>query len=503
VGAAVGATDVPYGCYYKRSTELLYFNPSGNMEDDDPDRVSICKLAATAAPTATPTNVGDTHTPTVSPTAAPTFSHPTNWADLKATCSESACDTANGGCSITLSEDFAMGSYSGEIEFSGKAITIWGQGKVLDASGLGRLFKGEHLTPMKHGLGHRLSNTNGESFLELHDAVLQNSKGAPTSCRSNPMQACASNAECTGEDYYYYYYGSTSPKPDECVRVDGSLPYTFMNAGQFNYRGEWGQGGAIFIDGGTLVIHFSTFDTNDAIWGGAIYALHASVEIYYSTFKSNTAKAAGEKVKSVSSFHHGGAIFAAYANAEIHDSTFKSNAAGEDGGAIYAGEVAQDNIYCTMQWCAKSVGRRGYGVFEIHDTIFQSNTAGRKGGGICLVAGDPRHHAEIHDTIFQSNTAAAPSGHNGGAIDVDGADVEIYNSTFESSDASSDANIVEIYNSGTAEIHDSTFESKVSASFPLHYFSVQPEHISQKGLSQIFASISREQLLKPPLPKSS
>ena len=51
-----------------------------------------------------------------------------------------------------------MGSYTSEISFSGKAITIWGQGKVLDASGGGRVFIGE-------GAG---------SFLELHDAVLQN-----------------------------------------------------------------------------------------------------------------------------------------------------------------------------------------------------------------------------------------------------------------------------------------------------------------------------------------
>jgi hypothetical protein len=60
-----------------------------------------------------------------------------------------------------------MGSYTSEISFSGKAITIWGQGKVLDASGGGRFFSGS-------GTG---------SFLELHDAVLQNgsaSSAAPT-----------------------------------------------------------------------------------------------------------------------------------------------------------------------------------------------------------------------------------------------------------------------------------------------------------------------------------
>ena len=130
------------------------------------------------APTATPTSAGDTHAPTASPTAVPTaspttaptsaptfmptatptFSPASNWNQLSNKCGTSACSIANGGCTITLSDDFAMGSYSGEISFSGKAITIWGQGKVLDASGGGRFFNGV-------GAG---------SFLELHNAVLQN-----------------------------------------------------------------------------------------------------------------------------------------------------------------------------------------------------------------------------------------------------------------------------------------------------------------------------------------
>jgi len=88
----------------------------------------------------------------------PTLGLATNWAEIQTSCSDSACDTANGGCTITLSDDFAMGAYGGEISFSGKTITLWGQGKVLDASGGGRFFSGS-------GSG---------SFLELHDAVLQN-----------------------------------------------------------------------------------------------------------------------------------------------------------------------------------------------------------------------------------------------------------------------------------------------------------------------------------------
>jgi hypothetical protein len=94
------------------------------------------------------------------PAATPTDSPASNWNQnqLSNKCETSACIIANGGCTAILSEDFViMGSYSGEINFSGKAITIWGTGKKgLDALGGGKFFVGE-------GAG---------SFLELHNTVL-------------------------------------------------------------------------------------------------------------------------------------------------------------------------------------------------------------------------------------------------------------------------------------------------------------------------------------------
>jgi hypothetical protein len=54
----------------------------------------------------------------------------------------SACSITNGGCTITLSDDFAMGSYSGEIEFSGKAFTIWGQRLMPQEEGVFSMEKG-------------------------------------------------------------------------------------------------------------------------------------------------------------------------------------------------------------------------------------------------------------------------------------------------------------------------------------------------------------------------
>jgi hypothetical protein len=130
---------------------------------------------------------------------------PSNWNAARSRSANSACDTANGGCTITLSEDFVMGSYSGKIEFSGKAITFWGQGNVLDASGGGRLFQGV-------GAG---------SFLELHDAVLQNGNAVnvsgwsasrhcvlellwepPLTFRSNSCYLCCIHQQLLGRCYF-------------------------------------------------------------------------------------------------------------------------------------------------------------------------------------------------------------------------------------------------------------------------------------------------------------
>jgi hypothetical protein len=115
-------------------------------------------VSCTLVPTAAPTHVGDTHSPTASPTAVPTLSPASSWNQLKNKCGISACDTTNGGCTIVLSDTFVMGAYTTKISFSGKTITLWGQGKILDAGGSGRFFNGQ-------GAG---------SFLEVHDVVLQN-----------------------------------------------------------------------------------------------------------------------------------------------------------------------------------------------------------------------------------------------------------------------------------------------------------------------------------------
>jgi hypothetical protein len=128
-------TDVPTYVPTSAPTAAPTMNPpSGTGDTQSP----------TAAPTAAPTLAPvDIHLPTAAPIFFSTFSPANDWNQLKNQCDGSACNTANSGCTVVLSDDFFMGSYTGEIGFSGKAITIWGQGKLLDTAGGGRFFSGQ------------------------------------------------------------------------------------------------------------------------------------------------------------------------------------------------------------------------------------------------------------------------------------------------------------------------------------------------------------------------
>ena len=50
-----------------------------------------------------------------------------SWAEMK-----SACDSMTSG-TVTLSDDFGEGGYTGQIDFSGKQLVIIGNDKTLDA----------------------------------------------------------------------------------------------------------------------------------------------------------------------------------------------------------------------------------------------------------------------------------------------------------------------------------------------------------------------------------
>jgi hypothetical protein len=62
--------------------------------------------------------------PTAAPTAAPTFDI-VDWEAMKTACGSSG--------TVTLSDSFEMGTYTSQIDFSGKQLVIIGNSKTLDA----------------------------------------------------------------------------------------------------------------------------------------------------------------------------------------------------------------------------------------------------------------------------------------------------------------------------------------------------------------------------------
>jgi hypothetical protein len=115
---------------------LSHNNLDRSLSSKDVPTAAPTSAAPTTAPTAVPTNVGYTQIPTASPTGAPTvdISNILNWEELKTACGSMASGT------VTLSVDFAMGTYTptpapqyGGIDFSGKQLVIIGNRKTLDA----------------------------------------------------------------------------------------------------------------------------------------------------------------------------------------------------------------------------------------------------------------------------------------------------------------------------------------------------------------------------------
>jgi predicted outer membrane repeat protein len=244
-----------------------------------------------------------------------------SWTDLKTLCEA-------GGNEVTLTDSFVASSYTEQINFSGKACVVIGNGTTVDAGNRGRFFYGS-------GAG---------SSLEVHGLVLKNG------------YASTGNGYASTGGGAVYAVGGANVEIYTC---------TFeSNIAQYN-------AGAIYIEDGTLVVHDSTFHTNSAtngkrcgscasaaptcssssdcsggqtcyfcgLWGGAIYASESGLEIHDTSFVSNRCGA------------HGGAIYILGGTLVVHDSTFDTNTAESVGAAICVqGSSAKVEIYtCTFE----------------------------------------------------------------------------------------------------------------------------------------------------------
>jgi len=195
--------------------------------------------------------------------------------------------------------------------------------------------------------------------------------------------------------------------------------------------GADGDGGAIQMIGGDLVIDDSDFTGNAALNGGAVMAAHTAVKITGSRFSDNGSVAGG------------GAVFLSYPSAvSIDGASFSSNSATADGGAIYlegATGAGTDDFAISATFENNTAGRRGgalyvrttsNGVTErtlaLSKSTFTTNDAA-SGGAIAMSDGQ----LEISDCTFTGNQATRGSG---GALTAGGV-VSITGSTFESNSA--------------------------------------------------------------------
>jgi hypothetical protein len=212
--------------------------------------VVILFLASTAAPTAVIVASAAEVPAEVSTTAITVAT----WSELKTQCESGGC------CSfaeVFLSDSFAAGSYPGQIDVSGRTCVVFGNGKVLDAGGAGRIFCGSDEARV---LGS----------LTIHNLVLKNGKGSING----------------GHGGAIYIYGGVD------VKIFSS---EFINNEHTPVMGYIAQyGGAIYIGDGselilraTLQIYNSIFDGNTAGSGAAIWAGNCVVEIRGTIFKNN------------------------------------------------------------------------------------------------------------------------------------------------------------------------------------------------------------------------
>jgi predicted outer membrane repeat protein len=166
---------------------------------------------------------------------------------------------------------------------------------------------------------------------------------------------------------------------------------------------ELGDGGAVYMDPGTLTVNGGTFtDNNTTDGGGAIYNYHGTMTVDGATFTDNSSGEGGaiwsQNNVSTAAFNHdlfvgnnaedGGAIFNNDNNMTIGDSTFHFNSAtGEDGegGAIY------NNNHVTISgsgFLMNSADTYGGAIYNDDETVILShsllsvNRATDGGGGI-------------------------------------------------------------------------------------------------------------------------
>ena len=179
--------------------------------------------------------------------------------------------------------------------------------------------------------------------------------------------------------------------------------------------GDGGEGGAVNVNGGTVIAANSVFEANNVdgtTRGGAIHATHVGVK--GSIFEDNVAE-------------DGGAIYA-YGSLSIDRSTFIYNESRADGGAIYA-----------------------EGLTSISNSDFVDNDSGAYGGAISF--NNLSQDLKINGSEFDGNAA----GEEGGAISFYGRNLGVRTSDFLENSATEMGGAIYTYDAAQVSIIQSDF----------------------------------------------
>gem|GEM_PF-4649468 len=188
---------------------------------------------------------------------------------------------------------------------------------------------------------------------------------------------------------------------------DISLEYIILN----NHYAK--SGAAIYVNGGVLHLHHSDIydNTNSSVGSGvAISTLNAELAMDQTVVRNNNGNVGGAL------FMNGGAML-------ITNSVFANNDVLYDGGAIFmTGTIAQGSL-SNCVFAGNAAGFNGGAIRDFGNTFsmkqctfYDNHAAGNPGGGAIMSSGN----VTVYNSIFNGNTGVAPNIHmvNGGTASV-------------------------------------------------------------------------------------
>ncbi len=180
--------------------------------------------------------------------------------------------------------------------------------------------------------------------------------------------------------------------------------------------GQYGDGGAIYNENGSLTVSYCTLSSNQTGEdgaGGAIYNDSGSLTVSYSTLSSNQTDSNQSGPSGA-----GGAIYNQYGSVTVSYSTLSSNESGEAGGIFDQGTLIVNNSTLQSNSSSDCGGIDvSSGGLTLSNSTLADNSASFNGGGIFFWDPIEGGTATISNSVFTGNSA---TGDSGGAIYVDG-----------------------------------------------------------------------------------